>query len=156
MGSVSSQGKQREMLPGGNTRGFSAQGQPGDLVPGRSQPTSWNHSGVKPWANTSFEDSGRFVAPWRRVPTPFWLLGAKRADSAQTPLIAVYSRKDPVLPRVETTNFPKSSLSAAQHSTRARDPVNHNSPETSQRQPQPSAKSKFRTSPACRTQASAH
>lgn len=88
------------------------------------------------------------------VPTPFWLLGAKRAGSAQTPLVAVDF--DPVLPRVETTNFPKSSLSAAQHSTRARDPVNHNSPETSQRQPQPSAKSKFRISPACRTQASAH
>lgn len=62
---VSSQGEQQQMLPGGNTKRFSAQGQPGDVAPVRSQPTSLNLSGVKPWANACFEDSSRFAALWR-------------------------------------------------------------------------------------------
>ena len=53
------------------------------------------------------------MAPWERVPVPFWLLDAKGAGSAQTPLVAVDF--DPVLPTVETTNFSESSLSAVQH-----------------------------------------
>lgn len=56
-----------------------------------------------------------FVALWRRVSAPFWLLDAKRANSALDTLC--HEGSDPIPPTVQNL-FAESSLSAEHHSTR--------------------------------------